>query len=121
MYQPTDMAVNATKTTDASNMHISATCVEANGEYGLQNLQFIEEPVTGITVGMQKSGMASKDQAENIQSAQGASDRAWQARSGSLTQKNHHACQNPSGKGVTHQVRHNCRTHQETQGGSLLR
>lgn len=42
----------------------------------LRDLQFIEEPVTGITVGMQNSGMASKDQAENTQSAQGASGRA---------------------------------------------
>lgn len=69
------MAVNATKTTDASVMRMSVSYPQAN-EHGMRDLQFIEEPVTGITVGMQKSGMASKDQAENIQSAQGASGRA---------------------------------------------
>lgn len=42
----------------------------------MQDLQFMEEAVTGITVGMQKSGMASKDQAGNTESAQGASGRA---------------------------------------------
>lgn len=67
-------------------MRLSCVCqyrVQKSIEHGKRDLQFIEEPVTGITVGMQKSGMASRDQAESTESAQGASGRAWQARSGS--------------------------------------